>query len=72
MARMFAGPRVPAASNANPSAAANAGTLGGRVGGRPGRPQLMLGDEVYLWGLVALEVIATGMLRSKFRRYHGG
>lgn len=72
MARAFAGGRVPSASNPTPSRAQNAGTLGGPTTGRPGRPQLMLGDEKYLWILVILEVLATGVLRKKFRRHHGG
>lgn len=59
-------------SNAAPSSAPNAGTLGGPATRRPGRPQLMLGDEKYLWILVILEIIATSMLRKSFRRYHGG
>lgn len=67
MARAFAG-----RSNAAPSSAPNAGTLGGPATGRPGRPQLMLGDEKYLWILVVLEVMLTGVLRKRFRRYHGG
>lgn len=71
MARAFSG-RIPSASNATPSSAPNAGTLGGAATGRPGRPQLMLGDEKYLWLLVILEVIATSILRKRFRRYHGG
>lgn len=50
------------------------GTPGGRAagGGRPGRPQLQLGDEIYLWILVLLEVGAMGWLRHNFRRRHGG
>lgn len=64
--------RVPSASNPMPSQAQNAGTLGGRATGRPGRPQLTLGDEKYLWILVILEVLLTGALRKQFRRHHGG
>lgn len=59
-------------SNANPSSVPNAGTLGGPATRRPGRPQLALGDEKYLWLLVLLELLATIMLRKSFRRYHGG
>ena len=59
-----------------PSSAANAqGTLGGVrgvVGTAPGRMQLRIGDEGYLWILVALEVAAIAWLRSAFRRHHGG
>lgn len=71
MARAFAG-RMPSASNPAPSRAANAGSPGGPATGRPGRHQLMLGDEMYLWMLVIIEVLLTGILRKKFRRYHGG
>lgn len=70
MPRAVAG-RMPSSSNTNQSGVPQ-GTLGGRATGRPGRPQLNLGDEKYLWGLVILEVIFTGMLRKNFRRYHGG
>jgi hypothetical protein len=31
-----------------------------------------LGDEGYLWLLVALELAATYVLRRKFRNAHGG
>lgn len=51
------------------------GTLGGVVQGigtRPGRMQLRIGDEGYLWALIALEVGAIAWLRSAFRRHHGG
>lgn len=71
MARAFSG-RIPSASNPTPSHAHNAGTLGGPSAGRPGRPQLMLGDEKYLWIMVLIEVFLTGVLRKRFRRYHGG
>lgn len=71
VARAFSG-RIPSASNPSPSRAPNAGTMGGPSSGRPGRPQLMLGDEKYLWILVILEVLLTGALRKRFRRYHGG
>lgn len=71
MARAFAG-RMPSASNPNVSSAHNAGTPGGPASRRPGRPQLMVGDEMYLWVLVGLEVLATVILRKNFRRYHGG
>lgn len=59
-------------SNARPSGVPNSGTLGGPATRRPGRPQLALGDEKYLWLLVILEIGATMMLRKSFRRYHGG
>ena len=71
MARAFAG-RMPSASNPAPSRAGNAGTLGGPATGRPGRHQIMLGDEKYLWLLVILEVLLQGFLRKRFRRHHGG
>lgn len=33
---------------------------------------MILGQEMYLWVLVLLEVIAIGGLRKFFRRFHGG
>jgi hypothetical protein len=51
------------------------GTLGGpapAVGSKPGRRQMVMGDEIYLWILVAIEVATIGWLRSAFSRYHGG
>ena len=49
------------------------GTPGGKsaAGGRPGM-NLQAGDEVYLWVLVVLEILAMVFLRNHFRRYHGG
>ena len=60
-------------SNATPSGIPQ-GTMGGRSASAGARPGLKLnfGDEVYLWILVALEVLAIGLLRQRFRRYHGG
>ena len=37
-----------------------------------GRMQLRLGDELYLWILVASELLAIAWLRRAFRRTHGG
>lgn len=71
MARAYAG-RIPAGSNPNPSGVPNSGTLGGSAMGRPGRPQLMLGDEMYLWIMVVIEALLIGSLRKRFRRHHGG
>lgn len=74
MARAFAGHRVPAASNPTPSGAVG-GTMGGKnrgIGSRPGMPKINLGDEMYLWILVLLEVGAMAWLRQQFRRHHGG
>jgi hypothetical protein len=34
--------------------------------------QLRIGDEGYLWLLIALEVGAMAWLRQAFRRNHGG
>jgi hypothetical protein len=34
--------------------------------------KLAIGDEGYLWILVIIEVLAIGILRKKFKRYHGG
>ena len=42
------------------------------AGAAPGRKQLRLGDEAYLWLLVALEVLAMAWLRQAFGRRHGG
>lgn len=42
------------------------------VGSRPGSRPVKLGDEVYLWILVAVEVGLMGWLRSSFRKHHGG
>lgn len=39
---------------------------------KPGRFKLMVGDEVYLWILLALEIGTLAFLRNHFRRYHGG
>lgn len=63
-------------SGAGPHAGvAPQGTLGGLkgvVGTRPGRMQVRIGDEGYLWVLIALEVGAIAWLRKAFRRHHGG
>lgn len=51
------------------------GTMGGpapAVGARIGSRTVKLGDEVYLWILVGVEVAAISWLRSAFSRYHGG
>ena len=65
-----------AASNPTPSGHHNSGTLGGQsrmgIGARPGGKQLALGDEVYLWILVLVEVGLMGWARQQFRRHHGG
>ncbi|MDE2101933.1 MAG: hypothetical protein KGL39_32100 [Patescibacteria group bacterium] len=49
------------------------GTPGGMkaAGGRPGK-KLQAGDEVFLWVLVILEILAMVFLRNQFRRHHGG
>jgi hypothetical protein len=39
---------------------------------RPGRMQLRLGEEAYLWLLVGVEVLTLAWLRHAFRRSHGG
>lgn len=72
MARPVFG-RNSSTSNPNPSGVQQ-GTLGGRsaAGGiRPGL-KLNVGDEIYLWILLILELMAMGYLRHHFRRYHGG
>lgn len=51
------------------------GTMGGvatAAGPRPGKRYTILGDEVYLWILIAVELTAIGFFRSLFSRYHGG
>lgn len=51
------------------------GTLGGpapAVGARPGRRALQVGDEMYLWVLVIVEVAIIANFRRMFSRYHGG
>lgn len=51
------------------------GTMGGRAqtaSGRPGMRSVALGDEVYLWILVIIEVLLMGALRRNFRKHHGG
>lgn len=61
-------------SRSAPSAGAT-GTLGGKaaaVGARPGRRSIQLGDEMYLWILVFLEVGFIAYFRTVFSRYHGG
>ena len=63
----------------SPAMPRNLGT-GGPTGGTPGGYNRRLGasglvpqgDAAYLWGLVVLEVLAIGWLRSAFKRYHGG
>lgn len=60
-------------SNTNPAGGAG-GTFGGRkiaTGVAPGM-NLAIGDEGYLWLLVIVEVLIMGILRKKFKRYHGG
>jgi len=69
------GMRNPSHSNTNPTGIPQ-GTLGGRganaASRRPGRRTVNLGDEMYLWILVLLEVGTMGWLRHQFRRHHGG
>ena len=49
------------------------GTPGGipAAGKRPGM-KIQVGDEVYLWFLVFLELLAMVGLRNYFRTHHGG
>lgn len=61
-------------SNPSPGMGGTGGTLGGRkiaTGAAPGM-KMAIGDEGYLWILVLVEVLAIGLLRKKFKRYHGG
>lgn len=64
-----AGAHTPAAAR-NPSPRIAGGTLGGLRASPP--PIVPTGDAAYLWGLVLLELLAIGWLRSAFKRYHGG
>lgn len=74
-----AGGHTPAATR-NPSPRVAGGTLGGLMGpfsgsGRKtgGAPSMLpQGDALYLWGLVAAELLAIAWLRNGFKRYHGG
>lgn len=72
MARTVYG-RNGANSNAMPSGAPQGtpGGIGAASGRRPGM-KLMVGDEAYLWLLLALELFLMGMLRKHFKRHHGG
>lgn len=58
-------------SNPRPSGVSQ-GTPGGSARRLPGMKGLQVGDEVYLWFLVFIEVALMGFLRRHFRRYHGG
>jgi hypothetical protein len=61
-----------ATSAASPGAQ---GTLGGvphTAGPPPGRVPAVLGEEVYLWILVVLEVGVIAYFRTALSRYHGG
>lgn len=72
MARAVFG-RNSVTSNSNPSGVSQ-GTPGGRgfaSGRRPGM-KLAAGDEMYLWLLLAIELLAMAILRKRFRRHHGG
>lgn len=60
---------------AQSSGAAAQGTPGGIPAAgsvRPGRRVVNIGDEMYLWMLVIMEVIAMCALRHYFRHHHGG
>ena len=49
--------------------------MGGKssaAGMRPGTRPVLLGDEMYLWALIAIEVGTMVYFRKKFRRHHGG
>jgi hypothetical protein len=61
-------------SNPTPSGVPQ-GTMGGpapAAGARPGTRSVNVGDEMYLWVLVFLEVGTMCFMRNKFRRHHGG
>lgn len=73
MARAFSG-KSSAGSNPGTGNVGMSGTPGGRgrMGMRPGARSINVGDEMYLWLLVLLEVGFLGFLRHRFRRHHGG
>ncbi len=50
------------------------GTPGGKIRGARGRNRggMVVGQEVYLWILILVELAAIGGLRKFFRRFHGG
>ena len=61
-------------SNTTPQGGAG-GTMGGMPsasGGRPGRRQILLGDELYLWILVFIEAGGIGWARTYLKKRHGG
>ena len=62
-----------AQSNPNPTGMPQ-GTMGGPApaGARPGARNIALGDEMYLWVLIFLEIGTMAFFRNKFRRHHGG
>ena len=73
MARAVFGRGTHTSNTVNPGASPS-GTMGGiphAAGRRPGM-KLAVGDEGYLWILIALELALMGYLRQHFRRYHGG
>jgi len=72
MARTVRTPGVGGSTNGAPSHGGTFGGLKAAVGPSPGRKQLVFGDEVYLWILVAIEVTLISWARSAFSRYHGG
>lgn len=57
---------------ANPGAQGTLGGVAASVGARPGKRSVQLGDEMYLWILVFVEVGVIAYFRSVFSRYHGG
>ncbi len=53
------------------------GTLGGPAqpspgSSRPGKRTMTMGDEVYLWILIAAELAVIAAFRNAFSRHHGG
>lgn len=51
------------------------GTTGGRaapIRKQAARQQLRMGQHIYLWILVAIELVITGIARRYFRQFHGG
>jgi hypothetical protein len=51
---------------------AGATTAPGPASMARGRRGVVLGDEKFLWLLVAIELVVTAHLRARFRSAHGG
>lgn len=67
----------PSTPASNVRSAGPQGTPGGRaprMNRRPGANgrRMIVGQEVYLWILVLIEIALIGGFRKYFRRFHGG